>query len=88
MGTLPPCIFITIYVFIPTEIGLNWCTEYQIQIGESSQHNMNRHAFFVVVSDVSPKSDLWKRMGLLIELSTVCYHHGEGTGRIYISYVI
>lgn len=49
---------------------------------------MDLHAFFVVVSDVSPKSDLWKRMGLLIELNTVCFHHSEGTGRIYISYVI
>ena len=88
MGTLPPCTFITLYVFIPTEICLNWCTEYQIQIGESSQHNMDLHAFFVVGFDVSPKSVLWKRIGLLIELSTVCFHHAEGTGRIYISYVI
>ena len=45
---------------------------------------MDLHAFFVVDFDVSPKSVLWKPMGLLIESSTVCFHHCEGTGRIYI----
>lgn len=49
-----------------------------MQIGKPSQHNMAFHTFFIF--DVSPKSVLWKQVGLLIEVNTVCFHQCEGTG--------
>lgn len=36
--------------------------------------------FVLFFFDLSPKSVLWKHMGLLMEVSTVCFHQFEGTG--------